>query len=232
MSEEKSYRTIPQWAEEDRPREKLMLKGRTALSDAELIAILISSGNDRESAVNLSQRILESNNNNLLEMSKLTVNDLMKYRGIGEAKAISIIAALELGRRRQRSSAAEKPAIQDSMQAYDYLQASLADLRHEEFVAIYINRAMKVIAHETLSRGGVVGTVADTRIILKAAIERLATYIIVAHNHPSGNTRPSAADMDMTNKLKVACQHVDITLYDHLIIGENSYYSFRDEGYL
>ena len=232
MSEERSSLAITQWAEEDRPREKLMLKGKDILSDAELIAILISSGNDRESAVNLAQRILEANQNNLLELSKLTVNDLKKYRGIGEAKAISIIAALELGRRRQRSTALEKPTIRSSKQAYDYIQASLADLRHEEFVAVYLNHSMKVIAHDTLSRGGVTGTVADIKIILKAAIEKLASQIIVAHNHPSGNMRPSNADIDMTKKLKAACKQVDIVLHDHLIIGDNAYYSFLDNGYL
>jgi DNA repair protein RadC len=232
MSEDKEPFTIKQWAEDDRPREKLMLKGKAALSDAELIAILISSGNNEESAVSLSQRILEGSQNNLLELSKLSVNDLKKYRGIGEAKALSIIAAMELGRRRQRSSALEKPIIQDSQKAYDYIQASLSDLAHEEFVVLYLSKSLKVITHETLSRGGISGTIADTKIILKAALEKLAAYIIVAHNHPSGHLKPSSQDIEMTRKLKVACNTIEIVLYDHLIIGQNAYYSFSDEGML
>jgi DNA repair protein RadC len=232
MSEDKIPFSIKQWAEDDRPREKLMLKGKAALSDAELIAILISSGNDDESAVSLSQRILEGSQNNLLELSKLSVNDLKKYRGIGEAKAISIIAAMELGRRRQRSSALEKPVIKNSSQAYDYIQASLSDLAHEEFVVLYLSKSLKVISHDTLSRGGISGTIADIKIILKAAIEKLASYIIVAHNHPSGNLKPSQQDIDMTKKLKAACTTMEIQLNDHLIIGENAYYSFSDEGML
>ena len=226
----KTSRSIAQWAEEDRPREKLLLKGRAALSDAELIAILISSGSDEESAVDLARRILSASQNNLLELSKCSVNDLKKFRGIGEAKAISIIAALELGKRRQRSSAMEKPIILTSQKAYDYIQASLSDLAHEEFVVLYLNKAMKVITHETLSRGGISGTVADVKIIIKSAIEKLATYIIVAHNHPSGNLKPSHQDIEMTKKLQQACQLVDININDHLIIGENDYYSFADNG--
>ena len=232
MSQDKAQFSIKQWAEDDRPREKLMLKGKAALSDAELIAILISSGNDEESAVSLAMRILEGIHNNLLELSKLTVNDLKKYKGIGEAKAISIIAAMELGRRRQRSSALEKPNIQSSQKAYDYIQASLSDLAHEEFVVLYLSRGLKVISHETLSRGGVSGTVADIKIILKSAIEKLAAYIIVAHNHPSGNLKPSQQDIDLTRKLKAACMTMEIGLNDHLIIGQNAYYSFADEGML
>ena len=232
MSEDKAQFSIKQWAEDDRPREKLMLKGKAALSDAELIAILISSGNDEESAVSLAMRILEGAHNNLLELSKLTVNDLKKYKGIGEAKAISIIAAMELGRRRQRSSALEKPIIQTSQKAYDYIQASLSDLAHEEFVVLYLSRGLKIISHETLSRGGVSGTVADIKIILKSAIEKLAAHIIVAHNHPSGNLKPSQQDIDLTKKLKSACTTMEIGLNDHLIIGQNAYYSFSDEGML
>jgi DNA repair protein RadC len=232
MSEDKTPFSIKQWAEDDRPREKLMLKGKAALSDAELIAILISSGNDEESAVALSMRILEGVQNNLLELSKQNVNDLKKYRGIGEAKALSIIAAMELGRRRQRSTALEKPVIKHSQQAYDYIQASLSDLAHEEFVVLYLTKGLKVISHETLSRGGQAGTVADIRIILKSALEKLASYIIVAHNHPSGNLKPSLQDIDMTKKLKAACNTMEIVLYDHLIIGENDYYSFSDQGML
>jgi DNA repair protein RadC len=232
MSEEKSSLSIKQWAEDDRPREKLILKGKAALSDAELIAILISSGNDEESAVSLSRRILEGCGNNLLELSKMTVHDLKKYKGIGEAKALSIIAAMELGRRRQRSTALEKPTIASSAQAYEYMQASLSDLAHEEFMVLYLNRALKVITHETLSRGGTAGTVADIKIIMKSALDKLATFIIVAHNHPSGNLKPSTADIELTRKLKAACQTLEIVLNDHLIIGPNSYYSFADQGML
>ena len=230
MSEDRSALSIKQWAEDDRPREKLMLKGKSALSDAELIAILISSGNDEESAVGLSRRILESSQNNLLELSKLTVNDLKKFRGIGEAKAISIIAALELGRRRQRSAAMEKPTIRSSAQAYDYIQASLSDLAHEEFMVLYLSRSLKVISHDTISRGGISGTIADIKIILKSAIEKLASCIIVAHNHPSGNTKPSQQDITLTRQLKDACKLIEINLNDHIIIGQNTYYSFSDEG--
>jgi DNA repair protein RadC len=228
MSEDKLNIGIKQWAEEDRPREKLLLKGRTALSDAELIAILISSGNDEESAVDLSKRILDASHNNLIELSKLTVNDLKKFRGIGEAKALSIIAALELGRRRQRSSAMEKPVITTSVRAYDYIQASLSDLDHEEFVVLYLGRSMKVISHETLSSGGVAGTIADVKMILKGAIEKLASAIIIAHNHPSGSLKPSQADKDLTKNLQQSCKLMDVVLYDHLIIGDNDYYSFMD----
>jgi DNA repair protein RadC len=230
MSEDKSPFSIKQWAEDDRPREKLMLKGKSALSDAELIAIVISSGNNEESAVSLSQRILDGSQNNLLELSKLNVSELKKYKGIGEAKALSIIAAMELGRRRQRSSALEKPLIKHSSQAYDYIQASLSDLAHEEFVVLYLGKSLKVLSHETLSRGGISGTVADIKIILKSALEKLASYIIVAHNHPSGNLKPSHQDIELTKKLKAACDIVEIKLNDHLIIGENAYYSFSDEG--
>ena len=232
MSEDKEPFTIKQWAEDDRPREKLMLKGKAALSDAELIAILISSGNDEESAVSLSKRILEGSNNNLIELSKLSASELKKYRGIGEAKALSIIAAMELGRRRQRSTALEKPIIQNSQKAYDYIQASLSDLAHEEFVVLYLSKSLKIITHDTLSRGGTSGTVADIKIILKSALEKLAAYIIVAHNHPSGNLKPSTQDIEMTRKLKEACSIMDIKLNDHLIIGENAYYSFSDQGML
>lgn len=232
MSEDKTPFGIKQWAEDDRPREKLMLKGKAALSDAELIAILISSGSDEESAVALSQRILEGAQNNLITLSKLNVSELKKYRGIGEAKALSIIAAMELGRRRQRSTALEMPVIQNSQKAYDYLQASLADLAHEEFVVLYLSRSLKVISHDSLSRGGTSGTVADIKIILKSALEKLASFIIVAHNHPSGNLKPSTQDIDMTRKLKAACTTMEIGLNDHLITGENSYYSFADNGML
>jgi DNA repair protein RadC len=232
MSEDKLPFSIKQWAEDDRPREKLILKGKSALSDAELIAILISSGNDKESAVSLSQRILEGSENNLLELSKLHLNDLKKYRGIGEAKALSIIAAMELGRRRQRSSALEKPTISSSTQAYDYIQASLSDLAHEEFTVLYLTKALKVISQEALSRGGISGTVADIKMILKPAIEKLSSAIIVAHNHPSGNIQPSHADITLTKQLKEAFKLIDVNLNDHLIIGANTYYSFADHGML
>jgi DNA repair protein RadC len=232
MPQKKINLAIKQWAEEDRPREKLLIKGRTALSDAELLAILISSGNDEESAVDLSRRILDASQNNLLELSKLSVTDLKKFRGIGEAKALTIIAALELGRRRQRSSALEKPTIRSSVQAYDYIQASLSDLAHEEFLVLFLNRSMKLMSHEILSKGGVTGTVADIKIILKYALEKLSPCIIVAHNHPSGNLKPSHADITLTTQLKDACKLMDIHLYDHLIIGHNTYYSFLDNGTL
>lgn len=232
MSEEKSPLGIKYWAEEDRPREKLMLKGKSALSDAELIAILISSGNDTESAVGLSRRILEASQNNLLELSKMGVSELKKFRGIGEAKALSIIAALELGRRRQRSAAIERPTVFNSQQAYDYIQASLSDLAHEEFLVLYLNRGHKVLGHEVISRGGVAGTVADVKLIIKSAVDKLASFLIVAHNHPSGNTQPSPMDTRVTKQLQDACRLLDLNLDDHLIIGQNSYFSFRENGLL
>ncbi len=224
--------TIKNWAEEDRPREKLLSKGINALTDAELIAIIIGSGNADESAVELSKRILQSAENSLNQLGKNTVTDLQKFKGIGEAKAISIVAALELGRRRKKEDALDKPQIQSSSDAFEIFQPMLADLPHEEFWVLLLNRSNKVIDKIRVSQGGVSGTVTDIRLILKPAIEKLASSIILCHNHPSGNTKPSENDISITRKAKDAATFMDIGVIDHIIICAKTYYSFADEGIL
>jgi DNA repair protein RadC len=222
--------TIKTWAEEDRPREKLSLKGKNALSDAELVAILIGSGNKNESAVELSKKILASINNNLNKLGKLSINDLTQFNGIGEAKAISIIAALELGRRRKDSEIEKRLIIKSSKDAYNIIADVLSDLPHEEFWVLYLNRKNEVLKKENISKGGVSGTIADSKIIFKSAIEQLASSIILCHNHPSGNLNPSAADISLTKKLKETGIMLDTPVLDHLIIGEKDYFSFADEN--
>lgn len=221
---------ILSWAEEDRPREKLLLKGKAALSDAELIAILIGSGTRELSAVDLSKLILQSVNNNLNELAKLSINDLMKFKGIGDAKAISIAAALELGRRRKESETLKKPKVSSSADAYEAIRPYLMDLQHEQFWVLLLNRANEVIRPQQISIGGVSGTVADPKMIFKAAIEHLASSIILVHNHPSGNLTPSQTDKDLTKKVKEAGRTLDIPVLDHLIFSDNAYFSFADEG--
>jgi DNA repair protein RadC len=221
---------ILSWAEEDRPREKLLLKGKAVLSDAELIAILIGSGTRELSAVDLSKQILQSVNNNLNELAKLSINDLMKFKGIGDAKAISIAAALELGRRRKESESLKKQKITSSADVYEAIRPYLMDLQHEQFWIILLNRANEVIRPQQISIGGVSGTVADPKIIFKAAIEHLASAIILVHNHPSGNLTPSQADKELTKKVKGGGQTLDIPVLDHLIFSNNDYFSFADEG--
>lgn len=223
---------IKSWAEEDRPREKLSLKGKGTLSDAELIAILIGSGNKEDTAVELSKKILASINNDLNQLGKLTINDLMQFNGIGEAKAISIIAALELGRRRKETVSEKKPIINSSQKAYDSMSAILSDLPHEEFWAIYLNRRNELIKKVFISKGGVAGTVADTKIIFKHGIELLASAIVLFHNHPSGNLKPSQADIQLTKKLKETGNIMDVLVVDHIIVGEKNYFSFADESLL
>jgi DNA repair protein RadC len=233
LSEPRENITIKSLAEEDRPREKLMLKGRSALSDAELIAILIGSGNTKETAVQLSQRILASAHHNLNELGKLTINELTKFNGIGEAKAISIIAATELGRRRKESDAHQKTKIKSSNDAFRELQSRLSDLAHEEFHILLLNRANEILANLNVSKGGTTGTVVDGKIIMKHAIETpRCCGIVLGHNHPSGNLRPSEADIKITHKLREIAAFMDINLVDHIIVGENAYYSFADEGML
>lgn len=224
--------TIKEWSLEDRPREKLLARGISSLSDAELIAIIIGSGSKDESAVELSRRILTSVNNNLNELGKLTIEDLTKYKGIGEAKAIGIVAALELGRRRKQSEIIQKQKITSSQDVYDIFHPVLADLSHEEFWALLLNRFNKVIDKQKISQGGISGTVTDVRIILRLAIEKLATSIIICHNHPSGNVNPSDADISITKKIKESGSLMEIELLDHLIVTDGSYYSFADEGKL
>lgn len=221
---------IKNWAEEDRPREKLALKGKFSLSDAELIAILIGSGNKNESAVELSKKILASSNNDLNRLSKLNIEELMNFNGIGEAKAISIIAALELGRRKKSTEKKINPIITSSKSAYEEIAEYLSDLQHEEFWVIYLNRRNEVLKKVNISKGGISGTIADCKIIFKNALDILASSIILCHNHPSGSLNPSKSDIDLTNKLKEIGKLMDTPVLDHLIIGDNKYLSFADEG--
>ncbi len=229
---ENTSHSIKAWAESDRPREKLMLKGKAALSDAELIAILIGSGNRTESAVELSKRILAESSHKLNELGRLSVNRLMKFKGIGEAKAISIVAALELGRRRRGEEALQRSKITSSQSAFEILQPIIADLNHEEFWILYLNNSNKVIRKQQLSKGGITGTLVDVRLTYKMALEIGATSVILAHNHPSGTLKPSLPDKKLTHKLKIAGESLDIKVLDHLIITQNAYFSFADEGIL
>ncbi|MEQ9439089.1 MAG: DNA repair protein RadC [Cyclobacteriaceae bacterium] len=225
-------RGILSWAEEDRPREKLLLKGRAALSDAELIAILIGSGTRDKSAVDVSKEILRSVDHNLHELAKLTVQDLKKFEGIGEAKAISIVSALELGRRRKAGEPLKREKILSSEDAYRIMQPYLLDQPVEQFWIILLNRANMVIKAHCVSQGGVSGTVADPKTIFKEALEKLASSIVLVHNHPSGNLKPSEADLHLTRKLKEAGKHLDLPVLDHIIFTDQSYFSFADEGVL
>jgi DNA repair protein RadC len=230
MQEYQTIKGIRAWAEDDRPREKLLLKGKAALSDAELIAILIGSGSTSETAVDLSKRILQSFNNQLSELAKLSVKDLTKFKGIGEAKAISIIAAMELGRRRKDSDPEKKVRITDSRSAFEVIYPHLCDLNHEEFWVLFLNRANEVIGKESVSKGGISGTIVDPKVVFKQAVQFPASAIILAHNHPSGKIKPSESDHQLTKKLKTAGQALDIPVLDHLIIGDRNYFSFADEG--
>lgn len=221
---------IREWSPEDRPREKLLLKGTSALSEAELVAILIGSGTTKTSAVELAKKVLLLSNHNLNDLARLGVKDLMKIKGIGEAKAITIVAALELGRRRKAQDIDEKPKISSSKDAFDLIQGHLMDLPHEEFWVLLLNRMHQVVKKKRISEGGVSGTVADPKIIYKLALEDLASGVIVAHNHPSGNLKPSQSDIDLTRKLKEAGRFLEVQLLDHLIIANRNYFSFADEG--
>ena len=222
--------SIKNWSEDDQPREKLMAKGRGVLSDAELIAILIGSGNREESAIELCKRILNQTGNNLNELAKLSVSDLMKFKGIGEAKAISIVAALEIGRRRKSEEFQKKIQIKSSKTAYEYIRPTLEDLPHEEFWVILLNRANKVIGKQLIGRGGISETTADIQLIFKKVIESLASAIILSHNHPSGNLKPSQSDINLTKKILEAAKLFDIKVLDHIIVGDGNYCSFGDEG--
>ncbi|WP_410006052.1 RadC family protein [Aequorivita nionensis] len=231
MEENASF-SIKNWNEDDRPREKLLLKGRTALSDAELIAILIGSGSRNESAVSLSQRILASADNNLSELGRLSIPELMEFKGIGEAKAISIAAAMELGRRRRTGEALERKKITSSNSVFEFVQPIIGELPHEEFWILYLNNSNKIIKSAQLSKGGITGTVVDVRLAFKEALQLGAVGIILAHNHPSGTLKPSQADIQLTKKLKTAGDSLDIKVLDHLIITEKAYFSFADENML
>ncbi|AYB29796.1 RadC family protein [Chryseolinea soli] len=222
--------TIKDWAPEDQPREKLLKKGRPALSDAELIAILLCTGTTTLNAMDVAKELLKSVNNNLHDFGGLTVKDFTKIAGIGEAKALTLMAALELGRRRVDFIPDEKPTIASSQAAYDLLQGELSDAAHEQFWVILLNRANRVIKKCLVSQGGVSGTVADPKIIFKAALDELACSVILAHNHPSGNREPSMADRDLTQRLKAAGKLLDIQVLDHIIVAGRKYFSFADEG--
>lgn len=226
------YTPINQWAEDDRPREKFLLKGKAALSDSELLAILIGSGSRNESAVQLCQRILASANNNLNQLGKLSIQQLMDFKGIGEAKAISIAAALELGRRRRSEDAAELHKITSSKAVFNIMQPLIGELLHEEFWVLFLNNSNKVIHKSQLSKGGMTGTLVDTRIIFKTALEYNAISLILTHNHPSGKLLASESDKEITRKLQLAGKQMEIMVLDHVIITESSFYSFADEGIL
>lgn len=222
--------SIKNWAEDDKPREKLLHKGPAALSNAELIAILIGSGNLEESAVALSKRIMNELKDNLAELARLTISDLKKYKGIGEAKAITIAAALEIGRRRSITVLNEKAQLKDSKTAFILLQKELGDLNYENFCIILLNRANKVLKTVKISDGGITGTVVDPRKVFKIALDNNATSIILGHNHPSGQLTPSDADIQLTKKMKQAGDMLDLPVLDHIIVGDGNYYSFADEG--
>lgn len=223
---------IKSWKVSDRPREKLMAKSSAELTDSELLAILIGHGNRDENAVQLCHRILKSVNHDLVMLSRLTMNDLMKFKGIGEAKAVSIAAALELGRRRQKSELGDHYKIKDSKDVYLYLKSHLEDLNHEEFWILLLDRGNKVIGQELISKGGVAGTLVDAKLVFKPALERFASHVILSHNHPSGNLSPSRQDISLTKKLKQAGEHLDVKVLDHIIITAHGFYSFSDEGRL
>ncbi len=232
MNKDRALKGIKSWAIDDRPREKLLQKGKSALSDAELIAILLGSGTKTQSAVEVAKNVLKSVDNNLHDIAKLSVSELTKINGIGEARAIAIVAAMELGRRRKDYADVAKPKITSSKEAFDLIKGDLMDLSHEEFWVLMMNRANKLLTKKRVSEGGVSGTVADPKIIFKLALDNLASGIIVAHNHPSGNLTASQSDIALTKKLKEAGSTLEIQLLDHLIIGGQKYFSFADEGIL
>jgi len=222
--------SIKYWAEADRPREKLLLKGKAALSDAELIAILMGSGNTEESAVDLAKRILSDVQDNLIELSRLSVNDLSKYKGIGNAKAISIVAALELGVRRRGSEVIKRNKVQSSGDAFEVFQQYMGDSVYEQFMVILLNQANSIIRTVRISEGGIAGTAADPKRIFKSALQHNAVALILGHNHPSGKLAPSNVDISLTKKIKAAGKLLDISVLDHIIIGLDKYYSLADEN--
>jgi DNA repair protein RadC len=232
MQEKQVSLSIKNWSDDDKPREKLVQKGKSVLSDAELIAILIGSGSRNESAVELSKRILASVNNNLNELGRLSIKQLMAFKGIGVAKAVTIAAALEMGRRRRGEEAQKIIKIQSSKSVFELLQPIIGELEHEEFWIVYLNNSNKVLHRAQLSKGGITGTLVDVRLVMKQALELGAVALILAHNHPSGTLKPSAADKQITQKLKTAAEVLDIKVLDHLIITQKEYFSFADEGEL
>lgn len=230
MQEKPTSLSIKNWADDDRPREKLVQKGSLALSDAELIAILIRSGSRNESAVELSKRILAMADNNLNSLGKFSVNQLKRFKGMGEAKAVSIAAALEIGRRRREGGPQRLNEISNSRAAYEILFPLIGELPHEEFWILYLNNSNKIIHKSQLSKGGITGTMVDVRLVFKAALEMGAVGMVLAHNHPSGTIKPSMADKQITAKLKNAAQALDIKILDHIIVAQDRYFSFSDEG--
>jgi len=232
MKENQTHLNLKSLSQDDRPREKLVALGRQSLSDAELLAIIIGSGNKTETAVQLAQRMLHQNKNNINEVAKLSLNDLKKFKGIGIVKAINIAASFELGRRKSNLDSLERIKITSSKTAYQLFQKRLSDLPHEEFWLLILNRANQVIKEEFISKGGITGTIVDVRLICKSAIENNASGIIIAHNHPSGQIIPSKQDKEITIKLKSALILFDVSLLDHLIIGDLNYFSFADENLL
>jgi len=227
-----NHLTIKAWAEEDRPREKLLLKGKHSLTDAELVAILIGTGSAEETAVDLARRILTDNSNDLNSLGKLNVHELKIFKGIGEAKAVSIVAALELGRRRKELKELKREKLLTSKEVVSLMQPLLGDLQHEEFWIILLNRANYILGKHQISIGGMSGTVADPRVIFKTAIENKATSIILCHNHPSGNVQPSSADIQLTKNIYEGGKVLEITVLDHIIVTQHGFYSFADEGML
>jgi len=221
---------ISKWAEDDRPREKLLLKGKHSLSDAELLAILLGTGSRNQSALDLAKTILTESRNNLIELSKMQISELMHFRGIGQAKAITVIAALELGRRRRGSEVIQRKKIQSSKDVFELFQVELAEKKYEGFWLLLLDRSNKIVGQEKISEGGTAGTVADPKRIFKVAIDRFASSLILCHNHPSGNVEPSQADITLTRKLIHAGTLLDIQILDHIIIGEENYFSFADEN--
>lgn len=224
--------SIKNWAVEDRPREKLLYKGISTLSDAELIAILLGTGNSDLSAVDLARKILNMAGNNLNKLGKLDHRDLVRLKGVGMAKAVNIMAALELGRRRKAADIVQEKKVRSSSDVYEIFHSLLSDLSHEEFWVLYLNRSNKIVSRQRISQGGISGTITDVRLIMKTAIEVLSSSIVVCHNHPSGNREPSEADIRITGKIKEAAAFFDITLLDHIIVTDSGYYSFADNGSL
>jgi len=232
MEQKPTSFSIKHWSDDDKPREKLVQKGKSVLSDAELIAILIGSGSRNESAVELAKRILASVNNNLNELGRLSIKQLMQFKGIGEAKAVTIAAALEMGRRRRGEDAQKITKINSSRDAFDLLRPKMGELEHEEFWILYLNNANKVLHSSQLSKGGLTGTLVDVRIVMRQALEVGAVALVLAHNHPSGTLRPSEEDRKVTQKLKRASEALDVKVLDHLIITQKDYFSFADDGIL
>lgn len=226
----KEKKTLKYWSEDDKPREKMINKGVASLSDSELIAILINSGNKKQTAVELSREIYIDNKSNLNELAKLSINDLKKYKGIGEAKAISIIAALELGRRRNTAEVFKRNIITKSKDAFDIMLPLLNDISHEQFWTLFLSNSGKVLRKEKMFQGGITNTIVDSRIIFKTAIDYQAVSIILCHNHPSGNLKPSEADKKLTKQIIDSGNILNIKVLDHIIIGENNFFSFADEG--